>query len=258
MGKWGQVILFGRDYDCKYVVARSWAHFLAVVADDLNSEKVMVDEESGDLKLKEFKTENVEPPYMDILRWRADQKYGRRGPRRRPQSLNTNVVSQNGRHSPYGSPVIGNEDRGRSPQRFSRGPSGSPRHAVGSPLARVQEEIAQPQAIRPAGDIVRDFAQTAESSAEGKKREKLVDAPTPIDARAPTFMAKKGDNLVDPPTPASLKSVYSRDFPATRLSRVSTESESKEEPAPPQPQSETVIKGLGVNGIEDEMKTVSI
>jgi len=264
MGKWGQVILFGRDYDCKYVIARSWAHFLAVVADDLNSEKVMVDEESGDLKLKEFKSESVEPPYMDILRWRADQKYGRRGPRRRPQpaGLNTNVVAQNGRHSPYGSPVIGTEDRGRSPQRFSRGPSGSPRHAVGSPLARVQEEMAQPQAIRPAGDIVRDFAQTADSAAEGKTREKLVDAPTPIDTRAPTFVGRKGDDLVDPPTPASLKSVYSRDFPATRLSRVSTESESKEESARPQPQPQpqpkTVVKGLGVNGIEDEMKTVSI
>jgi cell wall assembly regulator SMI1 len=35
MGKWGQVIIFGRDYDCKYVVARSWSHFMAVLADDI-------------------------------------------------------------------------------------------------------------------------------------------------------------------------------------------------------------------------------
>lgn len=260
MGKWGQVILFGRDYDCKYVIARSWAHFLAVVADDINTEKVFVDEESGDLKLKEFKSETVEPPYMDILRWRADQKYGRRGPRRRPQpaGLNTNVVAQNGRHSPYGSPVIGSEDRGRSPQRFSRGPSGSPRHAVGSPLARVQEEIAQPQAIRPGGDVVRDFAQTAESSTEGKKREKLVDAPTPIDSRAPSIASMKGDNSADASTPLASKRPISKEFPTTRLARVSTENESKEESAPPHPQAKTEVKGLGVNGIEDEMKTVSI
>ena len=33
-GTWGQVILFGRDCDTKYVVARSWASFLAAVADD--------------------------------------------------------------------------------------------------------------------------------------------------------------------------------------------------------------------------------
>ena len=78
-GKWGQVIIFGRDYDCKYVVARSWAAFLAVVADDMNSEKTFVDEETGELKLKEFKTQNVEPGYLDILRWRSDRSFVRRG-----------------------------------------------------------------------------------------------------------------------------------------------------------------------------------
>jgi cell wall assembly regulator SMI1 len=261
MGKWGQIILFGRDYDCKYVIARSWAHFLAVVADDLSTEKVFVDEETGELKLREFKTENVEPPYMDILRWRADQKYGRRGPKRRsqqPAGLNTNVVAQNGRHSPYSSPTIGNEDRGRSPQRFSKGPSGSPRHAVGSPLARVQEEIAQPQAVRPGGDVVRDFAQIAEAVSDGKKREKLVDAPTPIDTKAPT-VTKKNEKLVDAPTPATLKGADPKDLPTARLPRTLTETltdgDNKEEPAT---QANGEVKGLGVDGIEDEMKTVSI
>ncbi|EXJ79985.1 hypothetical protein A1O3_08271 [Capronia epimyces CBS 606.96] len=252
LGKWGQIIIFGRDYDCKYVVARSWAHFLAIVADDMNSDKVFVDEETGELKLKEFKTETVEPSYMEILRWRADQKYGRRGPRRRPQpaGLNTAVVAQNGRHSPYGSPVIGTEDRGRSPQRFSRGPSGSPRHTVGSPLARVQEEIAQPQAIRPGGDVIRDFAQAVDSPSEGKKREK----PTPIDPKA-VNPNTKAEKLVDAPTPASLKSSEPKEFPATRLSRVSTESDKKDQPTAPE---KSEVKGLGVDGIEDEMKTVSI
>ncbi|KAJ4572366.1 Cell wall assembly regulator [Exophiala dermatitidis] len=253
-GKWGQVILFGRDYDCKYVVARSWAHFLAVVADDLSTDKVFVDDETGELKLKEFKTETVEPSYMEILRWRADQKYGRRGPRRRPQpaGLNTSVVAQNGRHSPYGSPVLGTEDRGRSPQRFSKGPSGSPRLTIGSPLARVQEEIAQPQAIRPAGDVVRDFAQVAESSSEGKRREK----PMPIDPKAINTDVKP-EKLVDAPTPASLKSAEPKEFPASRLSKVSTESETKDQPAS-STKAETEVKGLGVDGIEDEMKTVAI
>ena len=49
MGNWGQVILFGRDYDCKYVIARSWAVFLSVVAEDIESDKVFVDEECGEL-----------------------------------------------------------------------------------------------------------------------------------------------------------------------------------------------------------------
>jgi cell wall assembly regulator SMI1 len=29
-GTWGQIIIFGRDYDCKYVVARSWGALLAI------------------------------------------------------------------------------------------------------------------------------------------------------------------------------------------------------------------------------------
>ncbi len=254
MGQWGQVILFGRDYDCKYVIARSWAHFLATVADDLSTEKVFVDEETGELKLKEFRTETIEPPYMDILRWRADQKYGRRGPRRRaqPGSTNNNSVAQNGRHSPYGSPVVG-EDRGRSPQRFSRAGTGSPRHGVGSPLARVQEEIAQPQAIRPGGDVIKDFAQAAEKSiTEGKKRA----APAPIDPKAPPAAQSEADKLVDLPTPASLKG-SDKDFPAARLTRILTAGNNESAPNTPT-EPAAGVKGLGVNGIDEEMKTVAI
>jgi len=36
-GTYGQIILFGRDCDTKYVVARSWASFLAAVADDFEA-----------------------------------------------------------------------------------------------------------------------------------------------------------------------------------------------------------------------------
>lgn len=253
-GKWGQIILFGRDYDCKYVVAKSWAHFLATAADDITSSKVVVDEETGEMKLKEFKTENVEPAYMDILRWRADQKYGRRGSsssggRRKsqgPPGLNTNVPGVNGRGSPYGSPTM--EERGRSPHRFGRNASGSPRHGVGSPLARVQEEIVQPQPVRVGGDTVRDFANIAESQnamAVSKNREKLVDAPTPIDTQTPS------NKLVDAPTPVSVNS-EKRDFPKSNLSRVSTADDLSPNAASGD------VKGLGVNGIEDDMKTVAI
>ncbi|KAA6407270.1 MAG: 1,3-beta-glucan biosynthesis [Lasallia pustulata] len=94
-GKWGQIIIFGRDYDCKYVVARSWSAFLATVADDICSEKVFVDEETQELKLKEFKASGVEPAYLDILRWRMDQKYGRKGPRR-PPANDPSAGSSNG------------------------------------------------------------------------------------------------------------------------------------------------------------------
>lgn len=150
-GKWGQVIIFGRDYDCKYVVARSWAALLAVVADDLNSPRSLVDEETGELRLKPFR--NADPPYLEVLRWRTDQKYGRKPPpKKRPGSglgLNTNMNGKTSRDSPYGSPTpSATEERGRSPHRFPvRGSNGSPKNGLGgmsSPLARVTEETSSP------------------------------------------------------------------------------------------------------------------
>lgn len=254
LGKWGQVIMFGRDYDCKYVVARSWSHFLAIVADDLNSDKTFVVEESGELKLKEFKTENVEPGYMDILRWRSDQKYGRKGPKRKsqvPLGLNTNINGKSPRDSPYSSPAVSNEDRGRSPHRFSRGPNASPRNQVGSPLARVNEELIAPIPVRNGGDIVKDFANTAEATTKPAKADKLVDAPTPVEP------LRKKEKLVDVPTP--ITSTDEKKFEYSNLSRVDTlpsVGEDKENQA----ETPAVIKGLGlgVDGLDDDMKNVQI
>lgn len=181
-GKWGQIIIFGRDYDCKYVVARSWSAFLAMVADDMCGEKVFVDEETQELKLREFKTSTVEPGYLDILRWRMDQKYGRKGPTRKPTNgLDTNMNSNVNGPSPYGSPNTGNEERGRSPQRFPLKvpkPS-SPRGTMGksSPLARVSEETRAPIAVHSGGDASKDVTatETAASEVDGE----LVEVATP-------------------------------------------------------------------------------
>ncbi|KAI9672106.1 MAG: Cell wall assembly regulator [Alyxoria varia] len=145
-GKWGQVILMGRDYDCTYVVARSWSALLATVADDLGTSKVFVNEDTGELKLREFKQQNIEPSYLDILRWRADQKHGRKAPRRRPgppvEARTTGAAVAAARGSPYSSPVTTDADRGRPSQRLSsKGiATSSPRGGVSSPLARVAEE----------------------------------------------------------------------------------------------------------------------
>ncbi|KAI1076308.1 cell wall assembly and cell proliferation coordinating protein [Whalleya microplaca] len=146
-GTWGQIILFGRDYDTKYVVARSWGAFLALVADDLNSGKWFVDEDNGELKLREFKTTRVEPPYFDILRWRMDQKHGRgaKAAAKRKSMAPGGATSPGG--SPYASPTDSNgEARGRTLQRLSSpSPLGSPNRpgfGKSSPLARVAEEPA--------------------------------------------------------------------------------------------------------------------
>ena len=179
-GKWGQIIIFGRDYDCKYVVSRSWSAFLAMVADDIGSEKVFVDEETQELKLKEFKTNNVEPAYLDILRWRMDQKYGRRAPKRKaPNGLGVNTRNHpDGKDSPYNSPT---EDRGRSPHRSPhRGPNPlSPRGTIGnpSPLSQVSDETVRPIAVRTHDYAYQDRTVTAPALSE--KISRLVEAPTP-------------------------------------------------------------------------------
>ncbi|KAH6652202.1 glucan synthesis regulatory protein [Truncatella angustata] len=147
-GTWGQIILFGRDYDIKYVVARSWAHFIAIVADDLNSGRWYIDEDSNELKLREFNTSRVEPAYFDILRWRMDQKNGRGA----KAAAKRRSVGPRGAASPTSSPYAGpvdanvnGEARGRTLQRLSSpSPLTSPirpGYGKSSPLARVTEEL---------------------------------------------------------------------------------------------------------------------
>ncbi|KAL9015862.1 MAG: hypothetical protein Q9185_006756 [Variospora sp. 1 TL-2023] len=185
VGKWGQIIIFGRDYDCKYVIARSWAAFLAMVADDISSEKVFVEEDSQELKLREFKTVGVEPGYLDIVRWRMDQKYGRKGPRRKPGpnglGLNTQAQPGSDKGSPYGSPI---EDRGRSPHRFPpprTGTTASPRGMhipKPSPLANVSENNHPAEVIATGGDADKDVLAT--NTAASERNGKLVDIQTPV------------------------------------------------------------------------------
>jgi len=226
VGKWGQIIIFGRDYDCKYVVARSWSAFLAMVADDMSGEKVFVDEETQELKLREFKAAGVEPAYLDILRWRMDQKYGRKGPRRRPGS-----VGPNGRGSPYGSPT---EERGRSPQRFpNRGPTTtqSPRGAIGrpSPLAQVSEGNTVPK-THTGGDANRDAF--AHNTAAGERDGNLVELGTPIDSKS-GFQQESLAKVMEANISGVLSDATNKDFQAKPLT------------------------GLGVDGVDD-MKSVEI
>ncbi|MCJ1330106.1 Cell wall assembly regulator [Thelotrema lepadinum] len=217
-GKWGQIIIFGRDFDCKYVISRSWAAFLATVADDMGSEKVFVDEDSQELKLREFKQQSVEPAYLDILRWRMDQKYGRRPMKKKAPS----GVDTSRKGSPYGSPT---EERGRSPNRFpGRGPSTQSPRATGvgipSPLSQVSEETVRPFPARPAIDT-------------SNKPENLKSAPI--------------EKLVEAPTPTVAADATREPTLADALTAKAEETESKEQP----------VTGLGVGGLE-EMKNVAI
>lgn len=211
MGKWGQIILCGRDYDTKFVIARSWAIFLANVADDFAmGDKIVVDEENNELRFKPFK--NADPPYMEILRWRCDQKHGRRlsaqpqlgGRRRTSNGLKINPNVGNGfmaDTSPYGSPtsVTSDKERGRSPQRFSgsagKAPVGSSplRPMVSSPLARVAEESA------PTPLSIATISETLKQPTTNGVDSKLVSVDTPRHSGELPSMNGAGSNKENEP-----------------------------------------------------------
>jgi hypothetical protein len=199
-GKWGQVILFGRDYDCKYVVARSWSDLLAMVADDMNSGKWFIDEDTNELKLRAFKQANVEPSYFDILRWRADQKYGRKGVRRRSGAPANATSSGSPTGSPYASPSaqVSAEPRGRSMQRFSgASPVASPNrpnYGTSSPLARVKEEASVPLKVQTNGNSSMDEKLVeigTPRASDEEKRQKALETllePVTLDDKVETTM----------------------------------------------------------------------
>ncbi|KAF7189908.1 Glucan synthesis regulatory protein [Pseudocercospora fuligena] len=242
-GRWGQVILMGRDYDCKYVISRSWSAFLATVADDMHTDKWFIDEDTKELKLREFPKQGVEPAYIDIMRWRTDQKYGRRAPKKRPLRINSNVSPGANGFSPYGSPT--KEDRGRSPHRYSNGkaPVGtsSPRGHMGSPLARVTEESpiqTQPQplsldtSVAPSEDKLISVVSTPNSAHPREDKENI-----------PQTNGKLEDRRSSQP------------YPKSRLGSTVMSNSDDEETSPLSPAKE---EGVPPMAIDDEMKEVKI
>nr|POE65184.1 glucan synthesis regulatory protein [Quercus suber] len=248
-GKWGQVILMGRDYDCKYVVSRSWSAFLATLADDMNTDKWFIDEDTKELKLREFKQPGVEPAYIDILRWRADQKYGRKRPNKRPLHVNSNVGGgQANGLSPYTSPTSTSDDggRGRSPNRFSNGKqpaTSSPRAHISSPLAKVTEESTQPLKLDTA----------VEHSTKG---EKLISVDTPRSNQA----FSRSDNLVSVDSAISEQPEKRSSLPKSKLSSsvLSGDEMAIVDLSAMPPKSSFVANDEAGNTIEDDMKDVRI
>ncbi|KAG7119575.1 Glucan synthesis regulatory protein like [Verticillium longisporum] len=167
-GKWGQIILFGRDYD------------------------------------------------TNILRWRMDQKYGRRAARRRSAAPpnRTSSPAGSGASSPYASPPesANGEPRGRSLQRLNGGsPLASPiRPGMGkpSPLARVAEESALPEidtnGLKPPKLVEVETPRPSEEQPlkNGSHASLLARADSPEDGKenmAPKSKLSKQSDLVDEP-----------------------------------------------------------
>lgn len=79
-GTWGQVILFGRDFDTKFVLAPNWGDFLLIFAKDLENGNYIIHDEddmyAGDGEVGFFdKKINREIPYLQVLAQRSINQY---------------------------------------------------------------------------------------------------------------------------------------------------------------------------------------
>ncbi|KAI5952543.1 hypothetical protein KGF54_003410 [Candida jiufengensis] len=85
-GKWGQVILFGRDFDFKFKIADTWGDFLLIFANDLEignwDIKTNQKNNYGDLFIGNEgelvfidKETKLEIPYLEILKRRSVKKW---------------------------------------------------------------------------------------------------------------------------------------------------------------------------------------
>ncbi|QLG73034.1 hypothetical protein HG535_0E01180 [Zygotorulaspora mrakii] len=77
-GKYAQVIIFGRDFDTKYVVAENWGDFLLSFANDLEAGNWYLIDDSddflagdGDLVFRDKKSNGPAQDYLEILKKRV-------------------------------------------------------------------------------------------------------------------------------------------------------------------------------------------
>lgn len=81
-GKYAQVIVFGRDFDTKFVVAANWGDFLLDFANDLEAGNwYLVDDNDdylsgdGELVFRDKKSNGPVQDYLEVLKKRAWKKY---------------------------------------------------------------------------------------------------------------------------------------------------------------------------------------
>ena len=81
-GTYGQVIMFGREFDVKFAIADNWGEFLLAFANDLEIGNWFLIDDSddyfageGELVFRDKKTNGRVQEYMDVLKKRTTQKY---------------------------------------------------------------------------------------------------------------------------------------------------------------------------------------
>jgi cell wall assembly regulator SMI1 len=99
-GTWGQIILFGRDCDTKYVVARSWASFLAAIAEDFEggearfeSDGNFLEDSRGELRIRKCQGAR-DDTFLEVLKGRV--RLREREIRRRRETMMQKANAVNG------------------------------------------------------------------------------------------------------------------------------------------------------------------
>lgn len=234
-GRWGQVILFGTDCDVKYVVAQSWASFLAQFVSDLESDRVQIEDDGGDggvrgdMGLMRYVVDaDRDYPYMETLKARARRRErAERGwSQPRPNAANgaagANAAGAAAANAP---PLAGANQRPNGKGRMSPAmvPESLPRTSFGSSVAESASTTTA------AGAAVKSPRLT--DVAEKQEKELVdVDVAAPIDTtKAPaaagdaagkvtvsdTPIVKETKPLIEPLHAEQVEQVAFADVPAS-------------------------------------------
>lgn len=179
-GRVGQVILFGRDCDVKFVVASSWSAFLAMFVNDLESDHVVVDEDvgvSGEMGQLKYVVDMENPEqqfsYLDTLKARIRRRD------RAVRGMNADAASSTSSINHLNNTRRNGKGRATSPLKHVANltaPSNKPRDVVPNPLPNGGLAIDQ----RERGNLLSQVSSEVETpfiATKGAELQAAKDAP---------------------------------------------------------------------------------
>lgn len=207
-GRVGQVILFGRDFDTKYVVSPSWGDFLAQFAADLESGNSFIDDDIEDAVFA-FKAPTGQlVSYFNVLKQRVLRTQPRQPQQASAGSSSTTKTSK-GHSSPLaGAPLVGGSHNPNPTPHGNRRHAQQPRMNVSVSHApvnsgRVTQRLTSPNQILRAkdtrrsskGNLVKDLnevdlgrsdGETPASSSKSNESKSVKEAKTNVKEAAKT------------------------------------------------------------------------
>lgn len=165
-GRWGQVILFGRDYDTKYVVASCFTEFLYNLLQDLEDGKFDIDDDENIV----YQDRRAQYEYFDVLRMRSLAQY-------KPKAAPAPTVSVTDEHVPEKPKVSLPKETLLSP-------------AVKSPAKFAEKEEAKEEVKEEAKDEPTDESkdEVKDESSEPTESAKPAESSKPAESKAESAM----------------------------------------------------------------------